>query len=147
MPTWTDTLTWIRDHQTVFQTLGLISLALLVISLVVFPLVVINLPRDYFVREKRDPARQIRRYPLLWWGFTVLKNILGLTLILAGIAMLVLPGQGLLTILIGTALTNFPGKFRLERHLVSQQAVAGALNRIRVAAGRAPLTLPAEGDV
>jgi len=133
---------WVRDHQLLFQTLGLVSLALFVMSLVIFPLVVTYLPQDYFVRNKRDPAHQTRRHPLLWFGVTVAKNIVGLALILAGIAMLVLPGQGILTILMGLALTNFPGKFILERRLVRQPSVGRALNRIRELAGKAPLELP-----
>jgi hypothetical protein len=141
-----DLVEWIRSYQSVFQFLGVLSLSMLVVSLVAFPLVVINLPRDYFVRERRDPAHQIRRHPLVWGVLTVLKNILGFTLVLAGIAMLVLPGQGVLTILIGLALTNFPGKFTVERRLVARPAVAKALNRIREMAGRPRLELPVDLD-
>jgi len=139
-------LGWVLEHQILFETLGLVSLGLLVLSLVVFPLVVANLPKDYFVRERRDPARQTRRHPVLWAGVTVVKNLLGFVLILAGIAMLVLPGQGILTILVGLALSNFPGKFGLERRLVSRPPVARALNRIRRLAGRAELEIPAADD-
>ena len=142
----TDVVEWIRSYQTVFQFLGGMSLLMLVVSLVAFPLVVINLPRDYFVRERRDPAHQIRRHPLVWGSLTVVKNIVGFTLVLAGIAMLVLPGQGILTILVGLALTNFPGKFTVERRLVSRPAVARALNRIREMAGRPRLELPEDLD-
>jgi len=136
-------LGWVREHQVLFETLGLVSLALLVVSLVVFPLVVANLPADYFVRERRDPAHQTRRHPVLWAGLTVAKNILGFALVVAGIAMLVLPGQGILTILVGLAVSNFPGKFRLERRLVGRPAVGRALNRIRRLAGRPELEIPA----
>jgi len=132
----------IRDHQVLFQTLGLLSLALFVVSLVVFPLVVANLPNDYFVRDKRDPAHQKRRRPVLWVLLTVVKNILGFALILAGIGMLVLPGQGILTILMGLALANFPGKFTLERRLVRQPSVGKALNRIRRLTGKIDLEIP-----
>jgi len=133
---------WVVDHQAAFQALGLLSLALLVLSLVVFPLVVAFLPADYFVRPSRSPARQRRRHPLLWAVLTVLKNLIGVALILAGVAMLVLPGQGLLTILVGLALTNFPGKYTLERRLVARPAVGRALNRIRRMAGKPRLDLP-----
>jgi hypothetical protein len=137
-----DVVEWIRSYQTVFQFLGAVSLLMLVVSLVAFPLVVINLPKDYFVRERRDPAHQIRRHPLVWGVLTVIKNVVGFTLVLAGIAMLVLPGQGVLTILVGLALTNFPGKFTVERRLVARPAVAKALNRIREMAGRPRLEMP-----
>ena len=133
---------WVHDHQVLFQTLGLVSLAMFVVSLVVFPLVVANLPKNYFVRDRRDPAHQQRRHPVVWVSLTVVKNVFGFTLILAGIAMLVLPGQGILTILMGLALTNFPGKFTLERRLVRQPSVGKALNRIRKLAGKPRLEIP-----
>lgn len=135
---------WVREYQVVFQTLGLLSLALFVISLVVFPLVVAYLPADYFVRVQRDPAHRNRSHPVVWAVLAVAKNAVGFVLILAGVAMLVLPGQGILTILIGLALTNFPGKFTLERRLVSRPAVAGALNRLRKMAGKPRLELPSD---
>jgi archaellum biogenesis protein FlaJ (TadC family) len=122
------------------------SLLMFVVTLVVFPLVIVYLPEDYFVRDRRDPARQARRHPAVWLTLTVLKNILGAVLILAGVAMLVLPGQGLLTMLIGLTLLNFPGKYALERRLVSRPAVSKALNRIREMAGRERLELPADGE-
>jgi len=133
---------WMRDHQVFFQTMGVVSLGLLVISMVVFPLVVANLPIDYFVRDKRAPAHRRRRHPVVWVLLTVMKNIFGFALILAGVAMLVLPGQGILTILMGVALANFPGKFTLERRLVRQPAVGRALNRIRRLAGKTDLEIP-----
>jgi hypothetical protein len=74
---------------------------------------------------------------------TILKNIVGWAFILAGIAMLVLPGQGILTILIGVSLANFPGKYALERRLVRKPAVARTLNRIREKAGKPRLEIPA----
>ena len=139
-----DFLGWVGEHQVVFQTLGLTSLALLLASVVIFPLVVAQLPRDYFVRDRRDPAHRIRRRPVLWVFLTVLKNITGFVLILAGLAMLVLPGQGILTILMGLALTNFPGKYRLERWLVQRPAVGRGLNRIREFAGKDRLEIPTD---
>jgi hypothetical protein len=137
---------WVLDHQVLFETLGLVSLGLIVVSLVGFPLVVANLPHDYFVRERRDPAHQTRRHPVLWAALSVAKNILGFVLVVAGIAMLVLPGQGILTILVGLSVSNFPGKFRLERRLVGRPAVGRALNRIRRLAGRPELEIPAAAD-
>ena len=132
----------IQEHQLLLGWIGSVSLALLILSVVAFPLVVIQLPQDYFVRHRRQLARRGRRHPALWWVLTILKNVVGIALILAGVAMLLLPGQGLLTILMGIALTNFPGKYAFERRIVSRPAVSSALNRIRRAAGRPPLEMP-----
>ncbi len=136
-----DILIWVREHQDLLEWLGGLSLAMFVVTLVVFPLVIIHLPVDYFVRDRRDPARQTRRHPAVWLALTILKNILGIVLVAAGAAMLVLPGQGLLTILLGVTLVNFPGKYALERRIVSRPSVANTLNRIREAVGRNPLEL------
>jgi hypothetical protein len=133
---------WIQSHMLIWQFLGTISLILLVVTLVALPIVIIKLPDDYFSREKREPARRARKHPLFWGVVTVLKNLLGMVLILAGIAMLVLPGQGVLTILIGLAISNFPGKYALERRIAGRPAVEKALNRIRRVAGRPPLVMP-----
>jgi hypothetical protein len=67
---------------------------------------------------------------------------LGILLVLAGIMMLVLPGQGILAMLIGIGLMDFPGKFRLERWFARQPAVFKSLNWIRTRAGHAPLLDP-----
>ena len=75
---------------------------------------------------------------LLWGAFALAKNLLGVAFILAGVAMLVLPGQGLLTILLGLGLTNFPGKYALEQRLVARPSVRWALDQIRQKAGRPP---------
>ena len=62
--------------------------------------------------------------------------------LVAGIAMLVLPGQGVLTIVIGIMLLDFPGKYRFERRLVAYGPVLKAINGIRRAARRQPLIVP-----
>jgi len=53
--------------------------------------------------------------------------------------MLVLPGQGLLTIVTGLLLINYPGKYKLEQKLVAIPSVFRALNWIRVKANKPPL--------
>ena len=68
----------------------------------------------------------------------VFKNILGVLFILAGIAMLVLPGQGVLTILIGISFIDFPGKRKLEIEIIQKEPVQKAVNWIREKAGKEP---------
>ena len=135
-------VSWVREYQDLLQWLGGFSLLMFVATLIVFPLVIIFLPQDYFVRHERDPAHQKRRHPAVWLTLTVLKNVFGWVLILAGVAMLVLPGQGVLSILIGATLANFPGKYLLERRLVRRPAVSRTLNRIRERARKPPLDIP-----
>jgi hypothetical protein len=64
----------------------------------------------------------------------VLKNVLGWVLIL--------PGQGLVTILIGLVLSDFPAKFALERRLACTPAIFNALTWLRGRAGHPPLRAP-----
>jgi archaellum biogenesis protein FlaJ (TadC family) len=137
---------WMESHGELLQHLGTASLVMFVVTIAVLPVVVAKLPADYFVRDKREPARRSRKRPLLWGALALIKNLLGIVLILAGLAMLVLPGQGTVTILIGLALTNFPGKFALERRIARQPAVGKTLNRIREIAKKPPFVMPAPSD-
>jgi archaellum biogenesis protein FlaJ (TadC family) len=137
-----DIVDLLREHQLPLGWLAAIAAVVLLIGLLALPAIVVQLPQDYFVRDRRVPVRHVRRHPLLWWTVAILKNVVGLVLVVAGIAMLVLPGQGLLTILMGLGLANFPGKYALERWIFGRPAVASTLNRLRSAAGRPPLELP-----
>jgi archaellum biogenesis protein FlaJ (TadC family) len=118
---------------------GLVSLATFVLTLLLVPLIVIRIPEDYFRDSYRPPSQWSEYHPVLRYCLLVLKNVLGLILLIMGILMLVLPGQGILTMLFGIALMNFPGKFKLERRLVSYPKVLSSINWIRKKANRAPI--------
>jgi hypothetical protein len=62
--------------------------------------------------------------------------------VVAGLVMLVVPGQGLLTLAVGLMLMDFPGKFRLERWLATRGPVWRSLNWLRKRARRPPLERP-----
>lgn len=134
---------WLETNQALINQIGSWSLVILVITIVALPAVVKKLPVDYFMNEKREPAGQSSQYPVAMKVLALVKNLLGVLLILVGIAMLILPGQGTVSILIGLALTNFPGKYKLERRIASQPAVARTLNKIRDMTGSPPLEFPA----
>ena len=115
--------------------LGL-ALASLVLVVVLLPLFVLQLPVDYFVASRRELRAE---RTVVGWTWRILRNVLGLFFVLAGGAMLLLPGQGLLTILIGLLLLEFPGKRALERRLVARPGIKGFLDRIRARHGKPPL--------
>ena len=71
------------------------------------------------------------------------KNILGVALVAAELVLLFLPGQGLITILFGLMIMNYPGKFLLERWLVKRPGVLPTINWIRKKYDRDPLVVPA----
>ena len=112
-------------------------------SLIGIPWVLVRLPADYF--DTRVPRQWMDgRHPVLRAVGTIIKNIVGVIFLLAGIAMLVLPGQGILTMLIGVSLMDFPGKHRLEARLVGQPLVLQTINKVRARFGRAPLVVAPE---
>lgn len=107
-------------------------------TLLAIPRLVARLPVDYFVGARR-PAGPEPKHPFLSFAGRLFRNVLGIGFILAGLAMLVLPGQGVLTLLIGVAMTDFPGKRRLERRLVAQKHVRKSLQWLRERAEVEPL--------
>ena len=97
---------------------------------------VLRLPREYFTPRYHPRESWRDAHPALRVGLKVLKNLLGATLLVAGLVMLVMPGQGILAILIGLSLLDFPGKRQLERRLVARPRVIRFLNLVRRQAGR-----------
>ena len=121
-------------------TLAIVSLIVFIGTLVAIPFILIRLPADYFdVRVRRHWMED--RHPVLRFVALILKNILGVIFILAGIAMLILPGQGVLTILIGISLMDFPGKRRFEARIVGQRTVLNVINSLRTKFGKPPLII------
>lgn len=130
---------WMQEHATILWWVSAVSLAILVTSMIAGPWWIARIPADYFADDDyAQPApRRHRLYPLV----VVLRNVLGGTLALAGLLMIVLPGPGLLVILIGISLMSFPGKYRLVRWMVSRPPLLKSINWLRRRAGRAPLYL------
>ena len=116
-------------------------------SISVIPWLVIRIPADYFLRQQHYADRWKPRHPLLRIVFLATKNTIGGVLLLAGAVMLVTPGQGILTILVGLLFLDFPGKFVLERRFVQIRPVRAAIAWMRTKAGRPPLELPESQNV
>lgn len=136
----------LTHNEQLLMGLGALSVLTFLGSLVLMPLIVARLPTDYFQRRRRGRSFAQDRHPAVHVTLVALKNLIGIVLILGGLAMLVLPGQGVLTILIGIALTNFPGKYRLEKAIVRQRSVFRSLNWIRRKMRKPPLLPPDHED-
>lgn len=108
-------------------------------SLILLPIVLVRLPVDFLTRTKPAPEAFRNRHPAARVLLMAGKNILGGALLVAGLVMLLTPGQGLLTILGGILLLDFPGKRQLERSLIGRPGVFRIVNHIRVRAGHPPL--------
>lgn len=104
---------------------------------------VARIPHDYFV----IPRKHRTGGSLAWnWFWRISKNIVGWILIVAGIAMLLLPGQGVLTILAGLTLVDFYGKRRLEIWILSRRSVRTTMDWLRRRSNQPPLLLPASEE-
>jgi hypothetical protein len=137
---------WLSSHKEILAWLGVFSILTFVGSLILIPFLCVRMGADYFMPH-RDFERTLEgRHPLIRWTGLILKNILGLFLVLAGIAMLILPGQGILSIVIGIMIMNIPGKRQLELRLIRIPGILRAVNFLRVRANHPPLQLPPEKD-
>jgi len=133
----------IAENAELVWVVTILSAATFVGSLIAVPILLARIPADYFLHPPREQDRGwIARHPVVRVGIKIGKNLLGAVLVIAGLGMLVFPGQGLLTILIGVALLDLPGKRKLETTLLRQKQVRRAVDWIRRRAGRPPLRLP-----
>ena len=117
------------------------SITTFIATLIVVPWAIVRIPADYFAHERRFRKQSSERNGILSVALLIGKNLLGVVLIAAGFVMLVLPGQGMLTILLGIVLMDVPGKYRLERWIVARPPVFRSINWLRLRAGKAPLVL------
>lgn len=113
-------------------------------SLIAIPWILIRLPCDYF--DMRVPRHWMKdHHPILRLIGLIIKNCLGAVFLMAGFLMLFLPGQGVLTMLIGISFMDFPNKRKLEARIVGQPALLNAINRMRHKFNKSPLVV-AEDD-
>lgn len=140
---WQTVWKWLQTNEVFLGRAALVSLIMFFVTLLAVMLIIIALPRGYLLEE----GGGLSRIPRLWrWPYLVVKNGIGAALMLAGLGMLVLPGQGLLTLLIGLSLMNFPGKRGLIRRIVSRPRVFGTINSLRAKARKPPLEWPQQED-
>jgi hypothetical protein len=129
---------WIQDHRVLLGWLGGISLLTFLGTLIVVPWLVVRIPSDYFIPRRRQ---RLQQHTLVQFILIAAKNILGYVFLIAGALMLVLPGQGLMTLFIGITLLDLPGKYRVERRIASYRPVLHSINWLRQRSGRAPLIM------
>lgn len=135
-------LDWIRAHPSVTTVAVVLSVLTFVAGLALLPVVVRRLPADHFVGDAAPRPAWADARPMAWHLLRVARNALGAILFLLGVAMLVLPGQGLLTMFAGLLLMDLPNKRALEQRIVRLRSVHRALDWIRARGGRPPLVLP-----
>jgi len=129
---------WIERHEAPLVWLAAVSVLVSVVGLALLPWLIARLPADAFAEEGNARLPSLRRHPVAAALLIGIKNAAGGLFVIAGILMLVLPGQGVLSILLGLALMHFPGKRRLMRRIAWIGPIRKALGRIRARAGKEP---------
>lgn len=135
-------MSWMETFVASSVAVTAVSVTAFIAGLVAMRYAVIYMPADYFTRDGRQDIWWFDQHPAVRWTLLVLKNLLGVGFLIAGAVMLVIPGPGVLMLLLGLSLVNLPGKRRLELWLVRLPAVHRKINQLRAKHGRPPLQLP-----
>lgn len=127
-----------KEYASLFEWLGILSVVTFAGSLIAIPWIIARLPANYFIRHHQMVAMRHERHPVIAKIIFIARNTMGVLLLLAGIAMLVLPGQGIITLLIGVSLMDFRKKHAVVDYLVRRPRVMRMLNWVRQKEQRLP---------
>lgn len=119
--------------------LFLLSLAF---SMASIALVVVKIPADYFSPGYSQEFFGDKPF-LVRWSAVILKNLFGVFLICLGIVLSLpgVPGQGILTILLGLIMLDIPGKRPLEARIIKRPTIRASFDKLRARFGKPPLVL------
>ena len=120
----------------------LIFLGTFVANIALVSFILVKIPADYFKKTHKTEF-WVGPNPALHAARMIGKNILGIFLVVLGIILSIpgVPGQGLLTILLGVVLLDFPGKRHLERKLLGRQEIVKTIDRLRKKFNKPPLEI------
>jgi len=110
------------------------------LSILIVAVVMVKIPANYFSSHYQQDFLPNTPW-VVRWGALVAKNVIGFLLVIAGIIMLIGPGQGILTILIGLVMMDIPGKRPLEAKLIQRPAILSAVNSLRARYNKSPLEM------
>lgn len=102
----------------------------IVVSILIVGVMIVKIPANYFSSHYQQDFLPNSSW-VTRWGATIAKNLVGAVLVAAGIVMLIGPGQGILTILVGLILMDIPGKRPLEARIIKRPTVLAAVNKLR----------------
>jgi hypothetical protein len=128
-------LTWGR----IFFGLGMFLVSA-VVTLLIATVVIVKMPANYFSSHYQEDFMPNTPW-LARWGALIAKNVVGVILIIAGIFMLIGPGQGILTILIGLIMVDIPGKRPIEAKIIKRPNVLAGINKLRAKFNKPPLIM------
>jgi Putative transmembrane protein (PGPGW) len=136
-----DALDWIATHVALTTVTLVVSGVVLVGSLWICHYVLVTIPPEYCNHEHKPFAQWRTARPALWWTLMITKNVLGALLVVTGLIMFFTPGQGILTLILGLSLVDFPGKHKLLRKIVKRPSVLKVINGMRGRADQPPLEI------
>jgi hypothetical protein len=129
---------WIQIHEGLLQWMFILSIGTFVVGILLAAVGIVYLPRNYFSPGYEPFSHRISNV-FLRRIYLVGKNLIGVFFIMTGLTLLVLPGQGLLTVAIGLSLTDFPGKHKVVGHLTRRGPILRGANWLRRKLGKCPL--------
>jgi hypothetical protein len=138
---WTDFKNWFAENETLVANITIVSFIIFGLCLLAIPFVVVRLPANHFTRPEREIWSLMKTGPL-GWIWLVLRNVLGLLMVIVGVPMIPLPGPGLVCIMLGLALVQLPGRRWLEAKLIRMPMIHKSMNALRAKYHAPPLELP-----
>jgi hypothetical protein len=135
-------LSWLSDSTWLISGIAAVSMLLLALTLLAAPWAVSRLPSDYLLKQLAQPVPRSAGRLLL----TGVRAMLGLIIVVLGLVMLVTPGPGVIMLLLGISIADFPGKHHLLIYLATRPNVLASLNWMRQRHGKAPFTHPHVAD-
>lgn len=120
-------LTFAERYAGLIAIVGAASIGMLMISALITPWFVAQLPPDHFSRP--PPSAQPKSFQRLL--LQLARNSLGAILLIAGLLMLIIPGPGLITLVLGLTVSDFSAKHRVIRQFLNRPGVMDSLNWMR----------------
>ena len=114
----------------------------LLLSFVSIGVVMVKIPENYFSTHYQQDFMPGSPW-IVRWGAVIAKNLFGVFLVALGIVLSLpgVPGQGILTILLGLIMLDIPGKRPLEARIIKRPAVLSAINDLRRRYNKPPLVM------
>ena len=117
-------------------------LASLLFSFLAIGIVMVKIPENYFSTHYQQDFMPDSPW-VVRWGAVIAKNIFGVILVLIGIVLSLpgVPGQGILTILLGLIMLDIPGKRPIEARIIKRPTILAAVNDLRARYNKPPLVM------
>lgn len=133
---------WTEQHAGAMLFIVVISFVALLATIWGTPYLLARMPDNYFLLTPEHTQRTPRKLLI-----SSIRTLLGLMLIIFGILMIFTPGPGLVALVLGLCVSDFPGKHRILQRLICQPNVFKALNWLRAKADKPPFLRPSTNEL